>query len=348
MNPPMTDFMPIGATGGEPCEPPVISMPPLDIPAPYNGFGPLVHYDLSRVDLSSFPSVTARVDRVDVAAFEEDLSSEGLKRLAGAFGTRVTSSRKIPRAQGLFFMVNDLTGKDLAFLVEHYYSRRVRRFEVAVDFKLAEGENDLRKLWLLKAQLRHCLAPQGFPRLSEARRKVFKGVEDGLGRARGKFTSDGFGTAPAAAQIIWENQAESADVVGLYVKTHDRGQLLQSQPFVRLELRLRDAGPVASGLGWIGLIPAFASSFRRTVMPAFRVASGFKDFASVRGPGVPGDAWSRWGAAWAVKQGHELQSDADVNKRIGLALNDLQRMLMRIPKPTALSGRYPEWVDTYS
>jgi hypothetical protein len=348
MKPPMTDLLCHCDAEGEPCEPSVPTLPPLDVPAPYNTFGPLVDYDLSRVDLSSFPSIAPKIDRLDITAFEEDLSAIGMQKLRKALGARVTSSRNIPRAQGLFFMVNDLTGKDLRFLVQHYYTRQIRRLEVAVDFKLAEGENDLRKPWLLKAQLRHCLAPQGFPRLSKAHRKVFTGSEDGNGAGRGCFVPDGLGTSPASSQIIWENQGQGADVVGLYVKTHDRGQPLRGAPFVRLELRLRDSGPQYAGLGRLGLIPACADGIRKTIAPAFHVTSGFKNFAAVRGPGVPGDAWRKWGASWATKHGHELQPDSEVNRRIGLALLDFRKILMRIPVPDALAGEYDEWVSDYS
>jgi hypothetical protein len=333
---------------GSPSESVALASAPLEVPKPYNTFGPLVDYDLSRVDLSSFPSITPKIDRLDITAFEEDLSVLGMQKLRKALGSRVTSSRNIPRAQNLFFMVNDLTGKELRFLVQHYYSRLIQRLEVAVDFKLAPGENDLRKLWLLKAQLRHCLAPQGFPRLSEARRKVFLSAGDGELAGRGRFVSDGLGTPPASTQVIWENQGQGADVVGLYVKTEDKGIPLSGQPFVRLELRLRDSGPHHAGFGRLGLIPARADSIRKVIAPAFHVTSGFNDFASIRGSGVPGDAWQKWGAAWATKHGHELTPDGEVNRRIGLALQDLRKMLMRVPPPDALHGRYEDWVSDYS
>ena len=344
----MIDLLSYPCAEGEPCEPAAATLQPLSVPAPYDSFGPLLNYDLSRVDLSRFPSITARIDRVDVTAWDDDLSKAGFTRLRDAFGSRVTSSRKIRGAEGLFFMVNDLTSKDLRFLVHHYYSRPIRRFEVAVDFKLREGENDFRHLWLLKAQIRHCLAPQGFPRLSEALRKVYTSSLDGRGRERGRFVPDGLGTPPAHEQVIWENQRQSADVVGLYVKTHDRLEPLQGQPFVRLELRLRDAGPASAGLGFLGLLPAFAESTRTTFAPAFHIASGFKSPAAVSGRGVPRDAWGRWGATWATKHGYELKPDAEANMRIGLALKDLRKMFMGIPVPGDLIGRYSDWVDSHS
>lgn len=314
--------------------------PPLPIPAPYDNFAPLVDYDLTQVDLKRFPTVTARIDRIDLLAFPADLSQPRRGELKKALGSRVTFSNNMPGEETCKFVVNDPTPADLAFLVEHFYMRQSIRFELAVDFKLRNGENDLRHLWLLKAQLRHCLAPQGFPRLSEAVRKAAKWQSNGKVAGRYKFASDGLGEAPPVTEVIWENPQHSADVLGLYVKTRDKGASVKGQPFVRIELRLRDLGPYSVGLGRLGMFPSFASSMRTQFSKAFFVGSGF----SIQGKDAHAKHWSMWGAQWAAKNGVQVTPNMAVNRRIGLALNDLRKSLLRLQEPPLKSGTYEEWV----
>lgn len=317
---------------------------PLPIPAPYDHFAPLVDYDLTQVDLTLFPTITARIDRIDLLAFPEDLSQPRRGELKKALGSRVTFSNNMPGEEVCKFVVNDPTPADLTFLVENFYMRQVIRLELAVDFKLSPGENDLRHLWLLKAQLRHCLAPQGFPRLSQAVRKAAKCQSNGKVAGGFKFASDGLGEAPPVTEVIWENPQHSADVLGLYVKTHDRGAPIKGQPFVRLELRLRDLGPHAIGLGRLGMLPSFAPTMRTKIAKAFFVGAGF----TVEGKEAHAKQWSMWGAQWASKSGAQVSPNMEVNRRIGLALNDLRKSLLKHAEPSRLHGTYVEWVQELS
>lgn len=318
----------------------MVSRPPLPIPVPYDCFSPLVDYDLTQVDLTHFPTITARIDRVDLLAFPRDLSQPRRGELREALGERVTFSNNMPSMDVCKFVVNDPTPADLAFLVEHFYMRQIIRFELAIDFKLHRGENDLRHLWLLKAQLRHCLAPQGFARLSQASRKAAKALSNSNVAGRFKFASDGLGEAPPVTEVIWENPQHSADVLGLYVKTHDRGASIKGQPFVRLELRLRDLGPHAVGLGRLGMLPSFAPTMRTKVAKAFFVGSGF----SVEGKEAHAKQWGMWGAQWASKNGAQVSPNMEVNRRVGLALNDLRKSLLKHAQPSSLDGAYADWI----
>jgi hypothetical protein len=313
----------------------------------------LLDYDLSRVDLSSFPSITARIDRLDIAASPSDLSGGGLDRLRAGLGRtkqghqRVTSSMQIAGAQRLYFVVHDLTGRQLSYLVRNFYDRQVLRIEVAIDFKLAPSENDLRKLWLLKAQLRHCLQPQGFSRLQGAKRKFYRGAYvDGDKGPRGRYVADGLGTPSPLTQVIWENQHTSPDVLALYVKTTDRGQPLLGQPFVRLELRMVDAGPHLLGMGRLGLFPVAADKLRRALAPSFHVCAGFSGYKPA-GRGFAGDAWARWGAQWANSRSLSLQPETAVNARIGMALENLRKTFMKLPRPQPSARTYEDWLSEF-
>ncbi len=222
--------------------------------------------------------------------------------------------------------------------------RQVIRLELAVDFKLSPGENDLRHLWLLKAQLRHCLAPQRFPRLSQAVRKAAKCQGNGKVAGGFKFASDGLGEAPPVTEVIWENPQHSADVLGLYVKTHDRGAPIKGQPFVRLELRLRDAGPYVLGFGRLGMLPSFAPTMRTKIAKVFFVGAGF----TVEGKTAHGMQWNKWGASWVSSGGVKVAPNMEVNRRIGLALNDLRKSLCKHAPPSQLDAGYAEWVQELS
>lgn len=318
--------------------------PPLLIPAPYDNFAPLVDYDLAQVDLRRFPTVTARIDRIDLLAFPTDLSQPRRGELQKALGSRVTFSNNMPGMDVCKFVVNDPTPADLTYLVEHFYMRQIIRVELAVDFKLNPSENDLRHLWLLKGQLRHCLAPQGFFRLSQASRKAAKVVSNSKVAGRFKFAPDGLGEAPPVTEVIWENPQHSADVLGLYVKTHDRGADIKGQPFVRLELRLRDLGPHAVGLGRLGMFPSFAPELRTRTAKAFFVGSGF----SVEGKPAHDKQWSKWGAQWASKSGLPVIPNMEANRRIGLALNDLRKSLKKQVQSSKMDCDYRDWVEEYS
>lgn len=321
--------------------------PPLPIPAPYNNFAPLLEYELSQVDLTHFPSITARIDRLDLLAFPEDLAQPTRGELKKALGSRVTFSNNMRGEKVCKFVVNDPTPADLSYLIQNFYLRRIIRVEFAIDFKLQDGENDLRHLWLLKAQLRHCLAPQGFQRLQNASRKAAKMKGHGKVAGSYKFAPDGLGTPPPLMEVLWENASKSADALGLYVKTHDRGMPIKGQPFVRLELRLRDLGPHLLGLGRLGLFPAFAPSLRTSLRDAFYVGSGFTT-AGEHGAQRHLTQWERWGAQWACGKEVHVRPNMEANRRIGLALNDLRKMLIKLSLPTELNTNYSAWVTEMS
>ena len=298
---------------------------------------------LAQVDLSPFQSVTAKIDRIDFRVRDSDMTAASLKELRRNIkgGTLVPPrGRRKELAGGPVLAIHDPSIHDLYFLTNRFYDAKVVHFEVAVDFKLPDGANDLSPLKILKAQLRHAMHPQNHVRLKTAKRKYFN-------LERKRYRDDGLGTSLPDGQIIWETP-DYGDQMSLYIKQGD-GQLSIAQPWVRMEARLKDSGPHVAGIGRLGMLADFAPRIRKHFADMFFVADGFKNLKEVAvGRGIPKDPWTRWGAQWTAGGRARLNPDNKVNRRIGLALNDLRTSLKRLKPPTAVAHRYDAWIDDHT
>jgi hypothetical protein len=239
---------------------------------------------------------------------------------------------------GPWLAVHDPSFRDLQFIVEKFWDSRLMYIEFAVDAKLPPGSNDLYLLEVLKAQLRHSLFPQRHARLPRARRKYFQ-------ISTRRYKADGLGTSMKQdGQIIWEQLAFS-DKLGLYVKEGDNGNSV-SQPWVRMETRLETSACSAAGLHRVGMFPHFAGDIRTYLAPIFFIADGFKNDGAFRKmPGIPANGpWSAWGAQWTADGIARLNQDAEANRCVGEALNELRFSLMRLKPPSAVSHCYADWI----
>ena len=214
---------------------------------------------------------------------------------------------------------------------------QILKIEFAVNAKLPPGSNDLHLLEQLKGQLRHCFFPQAHGRIPKARRKYFN-------RRLEKYRADGLGTPLPDTQVIFE-QTSFGDQLALYIKEEDQGKKVE-QPWVRMEARLQACVPSKGDLERVGMLPHFAPQLRAYISSMFTVANGFKNADElVKRPGAPRDPWSAWGAQWEAKGAARLRKDAEANKHIGAALNELRSSLMRLKPPTAVAHRYKDWIE---
>jgi hypothetical protein len=295
---------------------------------------------LDRVDLTDFRRPIAKIDCITISCKEEDRQGKSLKDIRSKITCGTLEIPRIFRNHGergcpqLAF--HDPSTSDLQFLIERFPESRVLYIEFAVDFRLPDGDNDLNRLKVLKAQLRHCLLPQKHKRLKQGRRKAYS-----IGKKR--YLQDGVQAKCPDTQILFEAQA-FGDRIALYVKETNNGTK-PNQPWVRIEARLEGSGPGAAGLRLVGMLPHFAENLRKYLSPMMHVGCGYKNsvkLSKIRG--YRKDAWTAWGAQWQPGWGL-VAPDVPTKEVIGYALNDLRGKLKKLHPPTAFAHRYAAWVD---
>jgi hypothetical protein len=300
---------------------------------------------LTKVDFRAFPIIKAKIDRIDFRVPDENRKP----RLVAKHQEHLTGKLVLPKgkqpsdARGRGLAIHDPTLADLQYLTNHFHDAAMLRFELAVDAHLPKGSNELWRLAILKAQLRHCLFPQSHMSMACANRKYFN-LECRL------FKRDGLGTAvnDNMAQIIWESP-DVENKLGLYIKEVDQGAAVM-HPHVRIEARLFGNGLGELGFQRLGMLAAVAPRLRTLCVDMFYVADGFKNNAEVAiGRGVVKNPWEKWGAQWKVKQPKALlRPDRDANERIGLALNNLRTELLKLEPPVSVADHYSDWIEEMS
>ena len=294
--------------------------------------------NVSKVDLKPFPSIKAKIDCFKFECHHEDLLPPAVAKLRLHLKGTVEvpkDRRNIKEPGKAWLAIHDPSLQDMRYLVERFWNARMLYIEFAVDFHLPPGSNELHLLTELKAQLRHCLFPQQYVRLSGCKRKFYSEPHQ-------RYKLDGLGTEMPETQIIWE-QLFGADKLALYIKDRDGHQLI-GQPFVRLEARLDGSSCARMGLFKLGMLPAAAPNLRTYLTPMMLVGCGFKNAKALRGPGVPVDPWFTYGAQWPGSGKAQIKPDVEVHNAIGSALNDLRKSYMTVKPPSAVRHDYEDWI----
>lgn len=299
--------------------------------------------NISRIDFSHFLPLKAKIDSITFSCKLDDLNPASLNEIKSKFkGCRLeipTDRRKWGGRMVPWLAIHDPGLRDLRYLVERFWNSRILYIEFAVDAHLPHGSNELFRLDILKAQLRHCLCPQNHLRLRNATRKYFS-------IPLNKYKRDGLDTTLPATQIIWEDGFVD-DQFALYIKVQDNDQII-AQPWVRMEMRLEGSGCSQAGLSRVGMLPHFAKDLRRKLAPMFATGCGFKNASSLAGRGVPSDPWSIWGSQWGADGKAIVRPDVEANRLIGEALNELRSSLITLKPPSEVAGQYEEWVDEFA
>lgn len=270
--------------------------------------------DLTRVDLSPFRPLKAKVDCITIS-WPPNITATELDEMK----TRMKDRLKLPEdpTGSLFITVHDPILNDLRYLIKHFPKCRINYFEVAVDAHLPDGSNDLYLLRQLKEQIRHCVAPQMHAKFNHTKR-VFMDL------ASQRRRLDASAHAAPLTTVSYYNR-RSGFGLKIYVKTLDQGKSV-GQPYLRTELSLDSAAPGWAGIYFVEDLPAFAKNLRTYCTPAFFIGCGFKN-------GDVDDAkWKNYGAAWILKsdKGLRIRADTVANRAFGDALNDLGRSLQRL------------------
>jgi hypothetical protein len=301
---------------------------------------------LTKVDFSPFLALKAKIDRIDFRG--RGNSTEMTPKVVRMHQAKLSGRFVKPKAElesdvrGRGMAIHDPTLGDLQYLMNLFYDAQILRFELAVDARLPPGSNELWRLQVLKAQLRHCLYPQQHKTLEQARRKSW---DDTKGK-NGNFRNDGLKplTPHNMGQIIWE--APGWDKLALYVKDFDQGNRVE-RSCVRMEARLFTQGLQRAGLQRLGMLRHFAPKLRADFSDMFFIASGFKNNDEIAvGRGIPKDPWSPWGAQWKFKHfDAKLRPDSAANVLVGAALGNLRTELSRLKPPAPVAHRYADWVE---
>jgi hypothetical protein len=270
--------------------------------------------DLTRVDLTPFLRLRAKVDCISIS-YPCGITKVELDELVALMAGRL----ELPRDNrgSSFITIHDPTLHDLRYIIAHFPEAHIDHFEVAVDAHLPAGSNDIFLLRQLKAQLRHCIAPQSHDQFKSIERRYFDLVLE-------RWVLDATVHAAPLTTVDYIDH-KSGCRLKIYIKTIDHNKPV-GQSYLRTELTLSGVAPSWAGMDRVEDIPKFAKRLRKYCASAFTIGRGFK-----RGdPG--GERWKKSGAAWAInpRRGLAVQPDAAVNRAFGDALSDLGRSLMRL------------------
>jgi hypothetical protein len=270
-------------------------------------------FDRSRVDLTPF-KVRAKIDLITIRNPPHGITFAEITEMRGVMSGGLERPNDTPNQ----VTIHDPTRADLRYLFNNKSSYQVSAIEIAVDFHLPVGTNELYLLRQLKEQLRHCLAPQTHRWFKDTERKYANLVPR-------RYLLDAVSNAAPLTTVKYLTRT-NVQHLKLYIKTRDNKQPV-SHPFVRVELGLR--GTDWAKLDLVKDLPVFARNLRKYCTPAFMIGMGFKARSA-------GDVlWARHGSAWDLtgSKGLRVQPDAAVNKKVGDALSDLGRSITAALKP---------------
>lgn len=269
-------------------------------------------FDVTRVDLSPFPTLRAKIDCLTISQ-QKGISGLELEQLRTVLSGTVARPNEQPRIA----TIHDPSQADLKHLLAEYPSARIAYLEVAVDVFLPEGSNDLYLLRQLKEQLRHCIAPQKHSRFTDVKRLFWNST-------RNQRSSDSAANPTPLTTVYYKSPKDGLSLK-MYIKTLDQG-IGVDRYYLRTELALSSTACEWAELDCVAALPAFGKKLRSYASKAFFIGSGFKVEP------VDRKKWSKYGAVWAINEskGLEIQPDAQANRRFGDALNDLGRSLQRL------------------
>jgi hypothetical protein len=272
------------------------------------------HWDLTRVDLTPFRPLRAKIDCITIS-WPPHINETHIKEMRDLMKERLKLPAD-PTGSG-FIAVHDPKLEDLRYLIKHFPKCRIHHFEVAVDARLPGGSNDLHLLRQLKEQLRHCIAPQMHDKFNRTNRQFYDS-------AVSKWCIDSVTHAAPLTTVRYIDR-QFGFSLKIYVKTLDQGNPV-AQPYLRTELAFDGVANSWAGLEFVDELPNFAKTLRTYCAPAFFVGCGFKNGDDY------GFKWQRYGAAWILKsdKGLRIRADSKANRAFGDALNDLSRSLQRL------------------
>ena len=269
-------------------------------------------FDIARVDLTPFEPPRAKIDCIKFG-WPFDASVAVLERMRHLIGVRL----KLPQDPigESFIAIQDPTLDDLRFIFKGFPDADVRHIEIAVDFHLPHGSNDVYLLRRLKEQLRHCVAPHEHPDFKESKRTYFDP------KSKHWRSDSAVQRCPYTTVRI---ESQTGMIMKTYIKTKDQ-KMHVANPFVRLELTLRGAATALAGLDKLGDLPIFVDRMRKYCMNAFVIGEGFKQNDPT------GSKWREKGAVWGAvpAKGLLVKPDVKVHRVIGGAVNELRRSLKR-------------------
>lgn len=303
--------------------------------------------------LSDFASPTAKIDFVTIPFPKFKTPTEGglfQKKLIGS----IAAPKTLKDTFDDFLTIHDPAYQDLQYLLDEHHEIELRAIEIAVDFILKDGSDDIDRLTKLHTMLKVRLFPQSHHLMSSVSRRKFYDLGDK------KIKRDTLETSSGKESVYWSNN-KGTEQVRLYIKTLDHGVPVKGQHSVRLEVTLNRGGCQNVYIHRIGLLPSFLPSIRRYLSPYLTVAKGIRpviercrsaDPKRVKKAASKVDKergrvdrnWTRYGAQWAAKHHYKVVPDTDVTRPIGVALKKLREKLKQLHLPAKVADP-ASWID---
>lgn len=297
--------------------------------------------------------LAAKIDFITIAFPRGIRTNADALRLGSSIRGRVEVAKRWRDDRDDWITIHDPHRDDLQYLLNNYPEAEILTLEVAVDFFLKDGTNDLERLQAAHRHLTVNLVPafpQKFHRSpSGVQRKIYKD---------GKISRDTMKTSSSGMSTYWTDACQW-EQVRAYVKTLDNKHPIDRHS-ARIEVTLDRGGCQTAGVNRVCLLPSFAKKIRSGLSPFFRVAAGIKptikrtrtknqakiDKAAHEGDRVRRKAkrdYERYGAAAAHKHGNRIIIDHDVSNAIGGALKALREQLTGLQLPLNSAELLERW-----
>jgi len=272
-------------------------------------------------------------------------------RFLSAIRGRVHVVKRWRDSRDDWITIHDPHRDDLQYLLDNYPDTEILALEIAVDFFLKDGTNDLERLQSAHRHFTINLFPQRHQRLAAgAQRKIY--ADDG------KIRPDTMKTGSGGRSVYWTN-ATGWEQVRLYVKTRDNKKPIERHS-TRLEVSLSRGGCQRTGIDRVCLLPDFSKRVRRYLSPFFKVAAGIKpdklrtraknpDRASrvakenERARKTAERSYMRFGAAWAARHHKKIIIDTQTSAAIGASLKGLREQLADLELPKKSADSLDRW-----
>ncbi len=256
---------------------------------------------------------------------------------AAAFHRAIRGRINLPqRPHEDWITIHDPRMTDFQWLLDNHPETRVIAIEIAIDFTLHDGSNDIDQLMPLHSWINHHLFPQRHTMLTHAARIRYD-------HQSGKYKRDTLATQGGDTTFQWRDKKQWLRV-RLYRKNMDNNAPLEGQHSVRLEAKLDRGACQDFDLHRIAELPQFADKMRRELSNCFFVAAGIKPKIKRSRANAPekakkaaksveyekqrvDTAWQRYGAQWAAAHGYGVAPDTTANRAIGVALKQLREQM---------------------
>lgn len=298
---------------------------------------------------SAFNRPKAKIDFITVGV-PSRLSAFSASQFETAMRGRVCVSNRT-NDHWLNVTVHDPEIADLQWFLDNWPEAAIWGIEIAVDFTLQDGSNDLDQLMPLHNWLNHRLFPQRHKMLNQAKRIRYS-------HQSGQYERDTLATQGGDSTFQWRDKKQKLQT-RLYRKTQDNNAPLEGQHPIRLEATLWRGACQDFDLHRIAELPQFADKMRRELSNCFYVAAEIKPKLKRSRANAPKKvqkacidaqrerdkvrrAWERYGSQWAARYSYETKPDTAANRSIGGALKEL-RDQMRCLKLTQKVAEMPNY-----